>query len=310
MGGFQHQNRRNFLKYFFGSAVALSGFSAYSAELVKEKKVKKLTLLYTNDQHSRIEPFPDNDPKFAGQGGFAKRAGLIKSIRDQEENILVLDAGDIFQGTPYFNFYKGEIEYKLMTKMGYDVVTLGNHDFDLGIENLLQQMPHAGFSFVNCNYNFSGTDINHKILPFKIFKKNGIKIGVLGVGIELEGLVDKKLYGGIKYNNPLDCANSTAHHLKNNLNCDYIICLSHLGYKYDSQKISDVSLASQSRNIDLIIGGHTHTFLNEPVKLTNSEGKEVLVTQVGWAGIWLGKLEIFFSETNKKLLSNPANQKI
>lgn len=310
MGELQFQNRRNFLKYFIGSAAMLAGFHSYSKQLVNDKKLKKLTILYTNDQHSRIEPFPDNDPKFAGQGGFSKRATLIKSIRKEEENILLLDAGDIFQGTPYFNFYHGELEYKLMTQMGYDAVTLGNHDFDLGINNLIRQMPHADFSFINCNYNFGDTALHNKIIPYKIYKKQGIKIGVLGVGIELEGLVDKKLFGGIKYNNPLDCANNTAHHLKNNLNCDYVICLSHLGYKYDWQKISDITLATQSRNIDLIIGGHTHTFLNEPVKYTNSEGKDVLITQVGWAGIWLGRIDIFFSDTNKKTLLNSSNQKI
>lgn len=310
MAEFQFQNRRDFLKYFIGSTAILAGFDAHALQLVEEKKLKKLTILYTNDQHSRIEPFPDNDPKYPGQGGFAKRATLINEIRNSNENVLLLDAGDIFQGTPYFNFYHGEVEYKLMSAMGYDATTLGNHDFDLGIENLIQQMPHANFSFINCNYNFSDTALHSKILPFKVFKKNGLKIGVLGVGIELEGLVDKKLFGGIKYNNPLDCANSTAHHLKNNLNCDYVVCLSHLGYKYETKKISDLTFASESKHIDLIIGGHTHTFLNEPVITTNSEGKEVSITQVGWAGIWLGKIEIFFSETNKKTLQKPNNQKI
>lgn len=310
MGELQFQNRRDFLKYFLGSAAVLSGFIVGANEIVNEKKVKKFVILYTNDQHSRIEPFPENDPKYAGQGGFSRRAAFIKQLRKENENVLLLDAGDIFQGTPYFNFYKGELEYKLMSQMGYDAVTLGNHDFDLGVENIVTQMPHANFSFINCNYNFSDTALTGKILPYKIFKKNGIKIGVLGVGIELEGLVEKKLFSSIKYNNPLDCANNTAHHLKNNLQCDYVICLSHLGYKYDSKKVSDIILAEQSKNIDLVIGGHTHTFLNEPVKYTNSEGKEVLITQVGWAGIWLGKIEIFFSDTNKKVFHNPNNQKI
>lgn len=310
MAEFQSQNRREFLKYFIGGAVMLSGFDYYSKDLIRAEKIKKLTILYTNDQHSRIEPFPDNDPKFAGQGGFAKRATLINEIRKTEKNILLLDAGDIFQGTPYFNFYHGEVEYKLMSLMGYDAVTLGNHDFDLGIENIITQMKHASFSFVNCNYNFIDTPLHGRIKPYKVFIKDGIRIGVFGVGIELEGLVDKKLFGSIKYNNPIDCANSTAHHLKNNLNCDYVICLSHLGFKYDTDKISDVRLATLTKNINFIIGGHTHTFLNEPLILTNSDGKAVSVTQVGWGGIWLGKLEIVFSQTNKKLLESTNNQKI
>jgi len=310
MYGSTFQNRRQFLKYFIGSAAVLSGFDLYSRELVKTEKVKKLTILYTNDTHSRIEPFADNDPKYAGQGGFAKRATLIEQIRNQEENVLLLDAGDIFQGTPYFNYFHGELEYKLMTQMGYDATTLGNHDFDLGIDNIVTQMPHAGFSILNCNYVFTDTPLHEKTLPYKVFRKNGLKIGVLGVGIELHGLVNKQQYGNVKYKDPVDCANTAAKHLKHNLNCDYVICLSHLGYKYDSDKVSDAVLASRSKNIDLIIGGHTHTFLDEPVSFMNSDNKRVLVTQVGWAGIWLGKLEIFFHGSNKKALENSGNQKI
>ncbi len=304
------QNRRDFLKYFAGGSLALSGFNTFANDLVKKEKIKKLTILYTNDQHSRIEPFPDNDPKYAGQGGFAKRATVIKQIRKEEENILLLDAGDIFQGTPYFNYYHGELEFKLMSQMGYDAVTLGNHDFDMGIENIVQQMPHANFQFLNCNYNFSDTELSGKILPYKIFNKAGLKIGVFGIGIELEGLVSKHLYGNVKYNNPIDCANSSAHHLKHNMNCDYIVCLSHLGYKYDSSKISDLILASQTKNIDLVIGGHTHTFLNEPVNTTNSDGKQTLITQVGWAGIWLGRIDVFFSHRGEKLLQKGEKQNI
>lgn len=306
----EFQNRRDFLKYFIGGTFALSGFDVLANDLAKKEKIKKLTILYTNDQHSRIEPFPDNDPKYAGQGGFAKRATLIKAIRKQEENVLLLDAGDIFQGTPYFNYYHGELEFKLMSEMGYDAVTLGNHDFDLGIENIVTQLPNANFSFLNCNYNFSDTALNGKILPYKIFNKNGLKIGVFGIGIELEGLVPKHLHKDIKHNHPVDCANASAHHLKHNMKCDYIVCLSHLGYKYESDKISDVTLIPQTKNIDLVIGGHTHTFLNEPVITTNSDGKQTLITQVGWAGIWLGRIDIFFSDRGEKLFQKGDKQNI
>jgi len=303
-------NRRSFLKYTAGSALALSGLDTFSIGEFKKEKIKKLTVLYTNDQHSRIEPFPDNDPKYAGLGGFAKRASLIKQIRSEEKNILLLDAGDIFQGTPYFNYYHGELEYKLMTQMGYDAVTLGNHDFDLGLANIVTQMPHAGFAFLNCNYDFSGTVLAGKILPYKTFNKDGIKIGVFGIGIELEGLVPGHLYENVKYNDPAACANSSARFLKEEMKCDYIICLSHLGYKYDSSKISDVSLVPQTKFIDLVIGGHTHTFLDQPVMVSNSEGKPTLITQVGWAGIWLGRVDIFFSHRGEKLYSKGNKQNI
>ena len=310
MAEFKYQNRRNFLKYFVGTSAVLAGFPALSKEVLKSKDLNHLTILYTNDIHSRIEPFPINDPKFFNMGGFARRAAVIDDIKKENDNILLLDAGDIFQGTPYFNLYQGELEYKLMSLMKYDATTLGNHDFDLGIDNIEKQMPHANFSFINCNYNFSDTCLHDKISPYKIFIKNGIKIGVLGYGIELEGLVDKKMYKNTVYQNPVEIANTTAKLLKHDLGCDYIIALSHLGYKFEEKKISDTSMAPLTENIDLIIGGHTHSFLEHPVKIANRVGKEVYVTQVGWAGIWLGKLDVYFSYNSKKISHNSDNKKI
>ena len=310
MEEFKYQNRRDFLKYFVGTSAVLAGFPALSKDVLKSKDLAHLTILYTNDVHSRIEPFSANDPKFAGMGGFARRAAVIEQIKKENDNILLLDAGDIFQGTPYFNIYHGELEYKLMSTMQYDATTIGNHDFDLGIDNLVTQMPHANFSFINCNYDFSNTNLNKKIAPYKVFIKNGIKIGVLGYGIELEGLVDKKMYGDTVYQNPLQIANATAKLLKYDLGCDYVIALSHLGYEFSDKKISDKNMAPLTENIDLIIGGHTHTFLEHPTKIANLTGKEVFVTQVGWAGIWLGKLDVYFSYNKKKTSHNSDNRKI
>ncbi len=310
MEEFRYQNRRNFLKYFVGTTAVLAGFPALSKEVLKSKGISRLTILYTNDVHSRIEPFSANDPKFAGMGGFARRAAVIEELKKENSNILLLDAGDIFQGTPYFNLFQGKLEYTLMSTMQYDATTIGNHDFDLGIDNLVKQMPHANFSFINCNYDFSNTNLHDKILPYKLFIKNGIKIGVLGYGIELEGLVDKKMYGETGYKDPVSIANETAKLLKHDLGCDYVIALSHLGFKFDDKKISDTSMAPLTENIDLIIGGHTHTFLEHPVKIANRVGKEVFVTQVGWAGIWLGKLDVYFSYDKKKISHNSNNRKI
>ncbi len=313
MDGFKFQNRRDFLKFTLGTAAAVYGLNSDAQTiLINEKGFTKLTILYTNDQHSRIEPFPENDAKYPGEGGFSKRAAFIESVKNEDKNVLVLDAGDIFQGTPYFNYYHGEIEYKLMSLMGYDATTFGNHDFDLGCENILQQMPFATFDFINCNYDFTDTALakNKKITPYKIFKKGHLKIGVLGVGIDLKNLVDIKYTKGIVYNDPIENANKIAAILKNDERCDYVICLSHLGYKYDTNKVSDVVLAEKTKNIDLIIGGHTHTFLETPTVVKNSEAKDVQITQVGWAGIWLGKIEVFFSSYNKKTLQNNKNLKI
>jgi 5'-nucleotidase len=244
--------------------------------------------------HSHIEAFSSGRNK--GLGGMFQLSSLVKKIRQEEENILLLDAGDIFQGTPYFNLFGGELEFRLMSEMGYDAVTIGNHDFDNGIDGLASQMHHANFSFISSNYDFSNTILEDKAVPHKVFNKGGIKVGVLGIGIELKGLVDPKLYGNTNYLDPITIANKKAHYLKKTLNCDLVICLSHLGFKYKSEKISDMKLATQTKNIDLIIGGHTHSFLNEPVIVKNSVEKDVLISQVGFGAIKLGKIDFYFDE--------------
>ncbi|MBA3664148.1 MAG: metallophosphatase [Bacteroidetes bacterium] len=313
MGELKFQNRRDFIRYTLGAAALAGGLDVQGVNsLLRDKGFSKLTILYTNDQHSRIEPFPENDPKYPGEGGFAKRAALIEKIRNENEEVLLLDAGDIFQGTPYFNYFSGEVEYKLMSIMKYDAVTFGNHDFDLGSENILKQMKHASFDFINCNYDFKDSALakNKKIFPYKIYRKGKLKIGILGIGIDLENLVDKKYTEGVKYNDPVTNANKWAAVLKHDEKCDYVICLSHLGYKYNDSKISDVSFASQTKNIDLIIGGHTHTFLDKPDVVKNCDNGEVQITQVGWAGIWLGKIDIEFTSYSQKILQSSAAHKI
>ncbi len=289
--------RRDFIKK---ASLGVLGMSFLPTDLFTKEKLIKVTILHTNDMHSHIEPFTSGRNK--GIGGMAQRAALIKKLRQENEHILLLDAGDIFQGTPYFNMYGGELEFKLMSEMKYDAATIGNHDFDNGLSGLHNQLPHAKFPFLCANYDFSDTQLNEQFKPFKIFNKGGIKIGVFGIGIELDGLVPKTLYNNTIYYDPIEKSNYFASHLKHNLNCDLVICLSHLGFKYKSRKISDLVLAEQTKNIDLIIGGHTHTFLNNPILKQNSEQKEVLIAQVGWAGIKIGKIDYFFSW--KKTLKN------
>ena len=302
-------NRRVFIKTVFGS-MALAGLSSLPLDLLAKNELTKLTILHTNDVHSRIDPFPENDPKYPGMGGVARRSAIIKKIRAQEKNVLLLDAGDIFQGTPYFNLYGGELEFKFMSEMGYDASTLGNHDFDNGIDGLVKQMPHMNFPFLNANYTFSNTLLENKVSEYKIFNKGGLKIGVFGIGIELHGLVDPKLTGNIIYNDPIIHAKRVSSHLKKNEKCDLIICLSHLGYKYSDKKVSDVVLASETDYIDLIIGGHTHTFLDEPSQLMNKSNKEVLIAQVGWAGIKLGRIDYYFDHKKSKKDSIASTVKI
>jgi len=286
-------NRRHFIKQSGLGAIGLSLLPQLS---FGNNKDIKLTILHTNDMHSHIHPFTSGRNK--GLGGMAQRAAQIKQIRKQEEHVLLLDAGDVFQGTPYFNVYGGELEFKLMSEMKYDAVTLGNHDFDNGLEGLKKQLPHANFPFLIANYDFSDTILKDTFKPYKVFRKGDLKIGVFGIGIELDGLVPKKLYQNTVYQDPISTANHYANLLKQKEKCDLVICLSHLGFKYKGIKISDMTFASQTLDIDLIIGGHTHTFLKNPVKQLNLDEKEVLINQVGWAGINIGKIDYHFSQSD------------
>ncbi|MBC7524556.1 MAG: metallophosphatase [Flavobacterium sp.] len=270
------------------TGISLSGF--------QKTDVKHITILHTNDVHSYIDPFPADHPRNPNMGGVARRATLINEIRQENPNVLLLDAGDIFQGTPYFNYYGGELEFKLMNMMQYEIVTIGNHDFDNGIEGLLAQMPISKFDFVS-NYGFKNTVLDGHVKPYKIVFKDGIKIGVFGLGIELEGLVDKKNCKETVYNDPIESATDMARILKNNEKCDLVICLSHIGFKYKDEpnKVCDILLARKTKDIDLIIGGHTHTFLDKPVIEKNLDGKEVLINQVGCYGINLGRIDFYLT---------------
>ena len=290
--------RRSFLKQTFaGSALITAG--SFPLQALEKPEFQKVTILHTNDVHSRIDAFPMDGGKYEGMGGVARRANLIKKIRAKEEHVLLFDSGDIFQGTPYFNYFGGEVEFKLMSAMQYDAATLGNHDFDNGIDGLLKQLPHAKFPFVIGNYDFSNTPMNEKTKPYQVFKKGDIKIGVFGVGIELLGLVPQTFFGKTRYLDPISSSNKIAAILKKEEECDYVICLSHLGFEYTSGKISDHTLAENSKHIDLILGGHTHTFLDIPASIKNKAGKEVLINQAGWGGIILGRLDIHFERTRK-----------
>ena len=293
-------NRRDFIEKTVASTAAVSlGLSLTS---FTTPTIKKITILHTNDVHSHIDPFPADDPRNPNMGGVSRRASLIEKIRTENENVLLLDAGDIFQGTPYFNYYGGELEFKLMSMMKYDATTIGNHDFDNGIEGLYAQMPHAQFEFLSANYDFKNTLLDGFVHPYKVFNKNGIKIGVFGIGIQLDGLVDKKMYKETVYNDPVETAQEMVRILKKEQKCDLVICLSHLGYTYKNEPdtICDLKLAALTDDIDLIIGGHTHTFLDKPTVTKNRSGNEVLVNQVGCYGINLGRIDFYFDSNKRK----------
>ncbi|WP_297702643.1 bifunctional UDP-sugar hydrolase/5'-nucleotidase [uncultured Eudoraea sp.] len=293
--------RRDFVTNSFagGSYISMGGLSLNSCNFQNSECI---TILHTNDVHSHIDPFPKTHNSFPNMGGIARRATLIQKIRKENPYTLLLDAGDIFQGTPYFNFYGGELEFKLMSMLKYDAATIGNHDFDNGIEGLLAQMPFAKFKLLSANYDFTNTVMNGFVEPYNTFLLNGIKIGVFGLGIKLAGLVVKDLFKETAYHNPIEVAQDISILLKKEEECDLVICLSHLGYSYqDAEKPSDLTLAANTDNIDLIIGGHTHTFLDKPVIRQNRLDKSVLVNQVGCYGINLGRIDFYFdSEKNIK----------
>lgn len=286
-------NRRDFIKSSLVTGIGLAG--GLMPITLHAAKPLRLTILHTNDTHSRIDPYPEGGPN-AGMGGVSARIKLIEHIRATEEHVLLFDAGDIFQGTPYFNFFKGAIEMKAMEKMGYDATTMGNHDFDEGVENFAKQMKHISFPVLVSNYDFSATVLADKVQPYQVFERGKLKVGVFGLGINPVGLIPDALFGAVKYLNPLEKAKEMVNILRAQ-SCQLIVCLSHLGYAYRDDKVCDKRLASEVDGIDLIIGGHTHTFLDQPQLVKRANGRSTLIAQVGHSGLRLGRIDLEFGRT-------------
>jgi 5'-nucleotidase len=255
---------------------------------------KEIVILYTNDTHSRIEPLPSTDRHAAGKGGVERRITYIEQERKAHRNLLLLDAGDFLQGTPYFNLFKGEVEVAAMNMMGYDAVTLGNHEFDYGLELLERVVRQATFPIVCSNYDFTQTALSGLIEPYLILQRGGVKIGVIGIGIRPGGLVSSENYKGMKYLDPVQTANRLAAQLRTQHQCDVVICLSHQGYNPDTR------LAASTRNIDLIIGGHSHTFMEEPEIRKNADDKDVMIYQTVGRGVFVGRVEMKLEKTKDK----------
>ena len=292
-------NRRTFLQRS-GVIGAMAATGSLPLSAMSSSEIVRVTILHTNDVHSRIDPFPMDGSRNAGKGGVARRAKMIAAVRATEKNVLLFDSGDIFQGTPYFNVFGGEVEFKLMSAMGYDAATIGNHDFDAGIEGLVKQLPHARFPFVISNYNMEDTPMQGSYSSKKVFDVEGVRIGVFGLGIELEGLVPRTLYGETQYLAPVAKGQKMATFLKEELACDFVVCLSHLGYRYRDRTISDVRLAASTRHVDLILGGHTHTFMDEPSIIPNLDDVPVYINQAGWGGMRMGRIDLYFEKEGNR----------
>lgn len=266
------------IQYYIICLLLTISFNVYSQ--------KNLVILHTNDTHSRIEPLPETDRTSPGKSGVVRRAKLIDQIRKENKNVLLFDAGDFLQGTPYFNLFKGEVEVKAMNLMGYDAATLGNHEFDYGLEILEKVVREANFPIVSSNYDFSQTALKNLIKPFIILKKDGVRIGVIGINIQPRGLIAAGNYEGMKFLDPVKTANEMAELLTTKYKCDMIVCLSHLGYN------ADLNLAESTKGIDLIVGGHSHTYMKEPATRKNLDNKEVTIFQTNGRGVYVGRLDI------------------
>lgn len=263
------------------------------------QQIKELTILHTNDTHSRIEPINKNSAKKeqADKGGFVRRATYVAQIRANTPDLLLFDCGDFSQGTPYYNLFKGEVEVKLMNEMGYDAGTIGNHEFDFGLENMARLFNIAKYPIVCANYDVKGTVLEGIVKPYTIIKRNGLKIGVFGVSPKMDGLVQADKCQGLVYHKADGVANTIATYLKEKERCDVVICLSHLGWKGSvNNPESDEKLAANTRNIDLILGGHSHSLIDSPVSYTNLDGKKVTVTQMGGNGLYVGRIDMKFQK--------------
>ena len=308
--------RRSFLKASLaGGAIAtvpspllrsltLPRWSSISTPLLEAGSGETLiTILHTNDTHSQIDPLPDNDKQYPGKGGVARRATLVKRVRQENPNTLLIDAGDVFQGTPYFNFYKGEVEYKAMSLIGYDVATLGNHDFDNGVNGLLAAMKFANFDFVSTNYDVSATPLQSRVKPYVVRVLGGVRVGLFGLGISPDNLITPENFKGVKYLDPVQMTRGVVRLLREQEKCQLVIGMSHLGY-YENPKngeIGDTQVSAQVNGIDFIASGHTHTFMEKPVLQKAPDGKDTIIFQVGKSGIYVGRVD--FKLKNGKVIA-------
>lgn len=298
MGGLV-MNRRRFIRNMAAGTAGLT-LGSLPFNVLANDDFATISILHTNDIHAHIEPFSGSNERYANKGGLARISQVAKSEKALNPNTLLFDAGDMFQGTPYFNYFKGELIFKVMSAAGYDLGTIGNHEFDNGLEGILEPLPNLKFPLITSNYDFSETILAGQFDRYRIFERQGIKIGVYALSIELDGLVGKKNYGNTVYNDPVPVALEMEKFLKLEEECDLVVCLSHLGLKYRDNKVSDLAIAAETSLTDLIIGGHTHTYLEEPLVEKNKAGNPVIVNQAWWGGLMLGKIDFVFDRDSKK----------
>lgn len=265
---------------------------AVAVTLTTAAKGRQLLILHTNDTHSCVLPLNPNlaDTMLAGRGGFLRRAAMIDQMRKEDKDLLLLDSGDFSQGSPYYTMFKGDVETELMNIMGYDAATIGNHEFDFGLENMARIFRKVKFPIVCANYDFTGTVVEGLVKPYVIIKRKGVRIGIFGLSPKLDGLVMASTCAGVRYSDPIKTANAVADKLKNEEKCDVVICLSHLGW--DEAGLNDMEMMAKTRNIDLVLGGHSHSYFKTLNHVRNLDGKDVPNDQNGKHGIFVGKITL------------------
>ena len=253
---------------------------------------KRLEILHTNDTHSCVMPLNPNlaDTAVAGRGGFLRRVAMVKEEREKNPNLLLIDSGDFSQGSPYYTLFRGEVEVGLMNEMGYDAVAIGNHEFDFGLDNMARLFRMDDFPIVCANYDFTGTCVEGLVKPYVVIRRNGVKIGVFGLSPKMKGLVSDKNCVGVKYLDPVKAAQKMADLLKNKEKCDLVVCISHLGWNIGGD--DDVLMMKNTRNIDIVLGGHSHSYFKQEKWVKNLDGVSVPNDQNGKSGIFVGRLEV------------------
>ncbi|MDD4970316.1 MAG: metallophosphatase [Paludibacter sp.] len=275
-------------RFKFRGMLILLIFSTFT--VLAQQKIK-LVILHTNDTHSQVEPTDKSSLKTADMGGYARRMGMIEKIRANEKNVLLVDAGDYSQGTPYFNFFNGRVEIDAMNRMKYDAGTLGNHEFDNGIDTLAVVLKNARFPMISSNYKLNNTALYSLVKPYTVIDRAGLRIGIMALDVNPVSLIFEKNYKGIVYEDPIEKANEVSYLLKKREHCDVIICLSHLGSDSTKHEVNDFEVARKTRYIDVIIGGHSHSMItNTSVK--NAAGKNMVIAQIGKSGLYLGRVDL------------------
>ena len=263
---------------------------------VDAKGPKKITVLHTSDTHSCVLPLNKNlaDTMLADRGGFLRRIAMLKQERQSDPDLLLFDCGDFSQGSSYYTMFKGDVEVELMNRMHYDAVTIGNHEFDFGLDNMIRLFKLADFPVVCSNYDFGDTELKDIVKPYIVLKRKGVKIGVFGVCPPLEGLVSTKNYGPLKYLDPVEVTERMVDILRNQKKCDVVICLSHLGWEISDYP--DNELIKRTSGIDLVLGGHSHTYLKTLGYETDKTGRKVPVDHEGKHGIFVGKMQLMLEK--------------